>query len=62
MKPLKPGQFVNVNGILCRIHKRTIGCKGCMFNNPFSCPRKSDNRYSHERIECMENGVIFKRL
>lgn len=61
MKTPKPGQFANINGMVVRATKRTSGCKGCMFDNMFSCPRMTDNRNTSERLDCITAGIIFKK-
>ena len=39
MKTPKPGQFCAINGVIYRAKKRTtIGCSGCVLNDPFLCP------------------------
>nr|DAS39515.1 MAG TPA: hypothetical protein [Caudoviricetes sp.] len=62
MKTPKPGQFVNINGVIVRAVKQTNGCKGCMFDNLFSCPKMIDSRNSNSSIECIESRVIFKKI
>ena len=62
MKTPKPGQFTVIGKVLCRAYKRTDGCKGCIFDNAFSCPRITYPRNSSNKFECLENGIILKRI
>ena len=61
MKTPKPGQFFAIGKVLYRAYKRTDGCKGCVFNNAFSCPRITDPRDSQNKLECLEYGIILKK-
>ena len=51
------GRFVKIHGIVVRARKRIDGCKGCVFNNPYTCIcigiREEEN--------CISDGVIFTR-
>ena len=42
-KKLSPGRIYKINGIIVRA-KRQYNCNGCIFNNPFSCPRINDSK------------------
>lgn len=58
-KPLKPGQFTSVDGILYRVKARTRGCKGCVFNFR-TCPNTPvANERRELRIDCLTNWVIL---
>ena len=46
-KKLSPGRIYSVNGIVVRA-KRQYNCNGCIFNNPFSCPRVKDLKNLNE--------------
>jgi hypothetical protein len=65
MKPLKPGQFCTINNTLYRAKKRTLGCNGCAFNNPFTCPNIRDSRADIAKqqsgLDCTTYNVIFVR-
>lgn len=52
-KSLSPGRIYKINGIVVRA-KRQYNCNGCIFNNPFSCPRVNE-----ESPSCIEDGIIF---
>lgn len=62
MKTPKPGQFANINGVIVRAVTRKSGCKGCMFDNLFGCPRMKDERSKESRIDCELAGIIFKKI
>ena len=59
-KKLSPGRIYKINGIIVRA-KRQYDCNGCIFNNPFSCPRVNDSKNldDKEQTSCIEDGVIF---
>ena len=59
-KKLSPGRIYKINGIIVRA-KRQYDCNGCIFNNPFSCPRVNDskNLNNKEPLSCIEDGIIF---
>ena len=59
-KKLSPGRIYKINGIVVRA-KRQYDCNGCIFNNPFSCPRVNDSKNldDKEQPSCIEDGVIF---
>lgn len=59
-KKLSPGRIYKINGIIVRA-KRQYDCNGCIFNNPFSCPRVNDSKdlNNKEALSCIEDGVIF---
>lgn len=60
IKNLSPGRIYKINGIVVRA-KRQYNCNGCIFNNPFSCPRVSDSKNlgDKELLYCIEDGIIF---
>lgn len=62
MKTPKPGQFCNVNGMLCRAKKRTKGCYGCVFNNLIACPNIVDSRNGTPALECAINNIILIKV
>lgn len=58
-KSFSPGRIYKINGIIVRA-KRQYDCNGCIFNNPFSCPRVNDSKgLSEEQLSCIEDGIIF---
>jgi hypothetical protein len=58
-KIISPGRIYKINGIIVRA-KRQYDCNGCIFNNPFSCPRVNDSKDPNEEsLSCIENGIIF---
>jgi hypothetical protein len=59
-KKLSPGRIYKINGIIVRA-KRQYDCNGCIFNNPFSCPRVDDSKdlNNKEPLSCIEDGIIF---
>lgn len=59
-KKLSPGRIYKINGIIVRA-KRLYDCNGCIFNNPFSCPRVDDSKdlNNKEPLSCIEDGIIF---
>ena len=59
-KKLSPGRIYKINGIIVRA-KRQYDCDGCIFNNPFSCPRVNDSKdlNNKEPLSCIEDGIIF---
>lgn len=58
-KIISPGRIYKINGIIVRA-KRQYDCNGCIFNNPFSCPRVNDSKDSNkEPLSCIEDGIIF---
>ena len=59
-KKLSPGRIYKINGIIVRA-KRQYDCNGCIFNNPFSCPRVNDSKNldDKEQPSCIEDGIIF---
>ena len=59
-KKRSPGRIYKINGIIVRA-KRQYDCNGCIFNNPFSCPRVNDSKNldDKEQPSCIEDGVIF---
>lgn len=59
-KKLSPGRIYKINGIIVRA-KRQYDCDGCIFNNPFSCPRVGDSKglNNKEPLSCIEDGIIF---
>lgn len=56
-KKLSPGRIYKINGIVVRA-KRQATCKGCIFDNPFSCPRIVDAK-RESTITCCEDSIIF---
>lgn len=61
-KKLSPGRIYKIKNVIVRA-KRQYNCKGCIFDNPFSCPRVRDLRdlNSKEVTSCIEDGIIFIR-
>lgn len=58
-KVISPGRIYKINGIIVRA-KRQYDCNGCIFNNPFSCPRVNDSKDPNEEpLSCIEDGIIF---
>jgi hypothetical protein len=58
-KIISPGRIYKINGIIVRA-KRQYDCNGCIFNNPFSCPRVNDSKDPNEEpLSCIEDGIIF---
>lgn len=57
---LVPGRFHSVNGQVVRIKSRTNGCKGCAFDNPFTCPNAVKKNETVN--ECVENETIFVKF
>lgn len=58
-KKLSPGRIYKINGIVVRA-KRQYNCNGCIFNNPFSCPKVNDSKdLNEESPSCIEDGIIF---
>lgn len=57
-KPLVAGRFIKLQNRVLRIRKREYGCKGCVLNNPFTCPNIPSNNLS-EHLECSLYNVIF---
>ena len=58
-KKLSPGRIYKIEDTIVRA-KRQFDCKGCIFDNPFACPRIKDIKdRSKEIISCIEDGVIF---
>lgn len=59
-KKLSPGRIYKINNVIVRA-KRQYNCKGCIFNNLFSCPRVSDSKNlgDKEPPSCIEDGIIF---
>ena len=58
-KIISPGRIYKINGIVVRA-KRQYDCNGCIFNNPFSCPRVNDSKDPNEEpLSCIEDGIIF---
>lgn len=58
-KKFSPGRIYKINGIIVRA-KRQYDCNGCIFNNPFSCPRVNDSKNPNEEpLSCIEDGIIF---
>ena len=58
-KSLSPGRIYKINGIVVRA-KRQYNCNGCVFNNPFSCPRVNDSKDLKEKpLSCIEDRIIF---
>ena len=58
-KSLSPGRIYKINGIVVRA-KRQYNCNGCIFNNPFSCPRVKDLKNLKEQSpSCIKNEIIF---
>ena len=58
-KSFSPGRIYKINGIIVRA-KRQYNCYGCIFNNPFSCPRVNDSKdLNEEQLSCIEDGIIF---
>lgn len=62
VKKVKPGQFASINGCVCRARKRIKGCKGCIFNNFFSCLYITKNSRCGNVNECELNGVIYTKI
>lgn len=61
IKKYVPGRIYNIHGTICRAKRATnlLSCKGCLFDNMFSCPNIWDKRTIKEYITCKEDGVIF---
>ena len=59
-KKLSPGRIYKINNVIVRA-KRQYNCNGCIFNNPFSCPRINDSKDLDDKKKpsCIENGIIF---
>ncbi len=59
-KKLSPGRIYKINNVIVRA-KRQYSCNGCIFNNPFSCPRVNDSKNldDKEQPSCIEDGIIF---
>lgn len=58
-KIISPGRIYKINGIIVRA-KRQYDCNGCIFDNPFSCPRVNDSKDPNEEpLSCIEDGIIF---
>ena len=58
-KKISPGRIYKINGIIVRA-KRQYDCNGCIFNNPFSCPRVNDSKDPNKKpLSCIEDGIIF---
>lgn len=58
-KIISPGRIYKINSIIVRA-KRQYDCNGCIFNNPFSCPRVNDSKDPNEEpLSCIEDGIIF---
>lgn len=56
---MKPGQFAKVNNTVVRIAKRTNGCKGCCFDNIYTC----NGVLNRSRVlDCMLNEIIYKSV
>lgn len=55
---MKPGQFININGTICRVKKATNYCKGCFYENKISCPCIVDAR-TVSALDCKLNGFIY---
>lgn len=51
------GRFVKIHGTVVRARKRIDGCKGCVFNNPFTCLRIA----AHDEEDCILTGIIFTK-
>jgi hypothetical protein len=56
-KSFSPGRIYKINGIVVRA-KRQSTCKGCIFDNLFSCPRVADAK-REITCTCHEDNVIF---
>lgn len=56
-KKLSPGRIYKINGIVVRA-KHQATCKGCIFDNLFSCPRVVDVK-REITVTCREDSVIF---
>ena len=56
-KKLSPGRIYKLNGIVVRAKRQTT-CKGCIVDNPFSCPRIVDSK-REITCTCREDGIIF---
>lgn len=56
-KKFSPGRIYKINCIIVRA-KRQATCKGCVFDNPFSCPRIVDAK-REITCTCREDDVIF---
>lgn len=56
-KRFSPGRIYKINGIVVRA-KRQATCKGCIFDNLFSCPRVVDVK-REVTFTCHEDNVIF---
>ena len=60
-KSLSPGRIYKINGIVVRA-KRQYNCNGCIFNNPFSCPRVNDlKNLNEESPSRIEDGIMCSR-
>lgn len=61
-KKLSPGRIYKIKNVIVRA-KRQYNCKGCIFDNLFSCPRVRDSRSSDDKeiISCINDGIIFIR-
>ncbi len=60
-KKLSPGRIYNIKGVIVRAKRQFGSCKGCIFDNPFSCPRVQDLKNFKEQLTCSEDGIIFIR-
>lgn len=56
-KRFSPGRIYKINGIVVRA-KRQATCKGCIFDNLFSCPRVVDVK-REVTFTCHEDNVTF---
>ena len=59
MKKYRPGTVYKVSNVIVRA-KTSFTCKGCLFDDPFSCPNVLDQRrVTKESIPCRESSIIF---
>lgn len=58
---MKPGQFVNVNGLLCRAKRATYKCNGCLFDTPFTCPGQHMMSKQGYPFACIVEQIIFEK-
>lgn len=61
-KDHKAGQLATINGKLYQFKKATDVCKGCSLDHILLCPNILDRRSETERLDCISNGLILKKL
>lgn len=62
MKTPKPGQFCTINNVVYRAYMAKDGCKGCAFNNLFSCLGMVDGKTKRAKMNCKYESIIFKKV